>query len=86
MGVVIGMVLRAVFGLNVPTQHKRRMHMMDFFLKYWIGIDALYLFLAEMSGIAREKILDFLPNCLFCGIYLSLPSPQPLSHRHYCPR
>ena len=31
--------------------------MMDFFLKYWIGIDALYLFLAEMSGIAREKIL-----------------------------
>ena len=27
-----------------------------------------------------EKALDFLPNCLFCGIYLSLPSLQPLSH------
>ena len=25
-------------------------------------------------------VLDFLPNCLFCGIYLSLPSLQPLSH------
>ena len=25
--------------------------------------------------------INFLPNYLFCGIYLSLPSPQPLSHR-----
>ena len=30
---------------------------------------------------AYDLILNFLPNYLFCGIYLSLPSPQPLSHR-----
>ena len=32
-------------------------------------------------GFACIPPINFLPNYLFCGIYLSLPSPQPLSHR-----
>ena len=49
------------------------------------AIGALLIFVARAYRAyfypLEKKLLDLLPNCLFCGIYLSLPSPQPLSHR-----